>query len=168
MLHSERTLDNLQAVYVLGREYFGFLEAFYHLHVGRALKLNPNSIALYVLAAQQELSQGSHSAARVLLQRGIRLNPNSVDIWLEYAKMELGFVETLRRRWETLGIKNNTTVDIEIDDQNSDVARQKVLDGGIVKEVLGDALKGNPLLHRSKPFLISTCLYLSSPYSRCF
>jgi hypothetical protein len=63
--------------------------------------------------------------------------------------MELGFVETLRRRWETLGIKNNTTIDIEVDDQNNDAARQKVLDGEIVKEVLRDALKGNPLLHLS-------------------
>jgi U3 small nucleolar RNA-associated protein 6 len=116
----------------------------------RALKLHPNSIALYVLAAQQELSHGSHSAVRTLLQRGIRLNPNSVDIWLEYAKMELGFVEMLRRRWETLGIKNNTTVDIEVDDQNNDAARQKVLDDEIVKEVLRDALKGNPLLHLSE------------------
>ena len=139
-----------------------------YLHVDRALKLHPNSIALYVLAAQQELSQGSHSAARALLQRGIRLNPNSVDIWLEYAKMELGFVETLRRRWETLGIKNNTTADIEIDDQDNDTARQKVLDGAIVKEVLRDALKGKPLLHLSEAFLISAYLYLSSSYSQRF
>lgn len=56
--------------------------------------------------------------------------------------MELGFVETLRRRWETLGIKNSTAVDLEIDDQNGDAARQEVLDGAIVKEVLRDALKG--------------------------
>ena len=56
--------------------------------------------------------------------------------------MELGFVETLRRRWETLGIKNSTTVDVEVDDQNGEAARQEVLDGAIVKEVLRDALKG--------------------------
>lgn len=138
------------------------------MHIDRALKLHPNSVALYVLAAQQELSQGSHSAARALLQRGIRLNPDSVDIWVEYARMELGFVETLRRRWETLGIKNNTTVDIEIDDQNNDAARQNILDGAIVKEVLRDALKGSPLLHLSEAFLISACPFLSSSYNRCF
>jgi len=40
--------------------------------------------------------------------------------------------------------KNNTTVDIDIDDQDSDAARQKVLDGGIVTEVLRDALKVIP------------------------
>jgi hypothetical protein len=72
--------------------------------------------------------------------------------------MELSFVETLRRRWETLGIKNNTTVDIENDDENSEVARQKILDGAIVKEVLRDTLKGEPLLHHSEPFLISVHL----------
>lgn len=56
--------------------------------------------------------------------------------------MELGFVETLRRRWETLGIQNSTAVDIEIEDQNGDAARQEILDGEIVKAVLRDALKG--------------------------
>ena len=75
--------------------YFGIFDPSHYLCVDRALKLHPNIIALYVLAAQQELSQGSPSAARALLQRGIRLNPNSVDLWVEYTKMELGFVETL-------------------------------------------------------------------------
>ena len=80
--------------------------------------------------------------------------------------MELGFVETLRRRWETLGIKNDTTVDT--DDQNSDAARQKIVDGAIVKEVLRDALKGKALIYPSELFLISACPYLSSSYNRCF
>ena len=56
--------------------------------------------------------------------------------------MELGFAETLRRRWETLGIKNGTAVDIGVDDQNGDAARREILDGAIVKEVLRDAVKG--------------------------
>jgi hypothetical protein len=56
--------------------------------------------------------------------------------------MELGFAETLRRRWETLGIENSTIVDVEMDDQSSDAARQQILDGAIVKEVIRDALKG--------------------------
>jgi len=90
-----------------------------------------------------------------------------MDIWVEYAKMELGFVETLRRRWDTLGIKDNTAMDIKTDDQNSDAARQEVLDGAIVKEVLRDALQGKHLLHLSECFLISPCLYLSSSYDRC-
>ena len=46
----------------------------------------------------------SPSAARSLLQRGLRLNSDSVDMWREYIRMELGFVEGMRRRWNVLGI----------------------------------------------------------------
>ncbi|PCH43573.1 hypothetical protein WOLCODRAFT_50737, partial [Wolfiporia cocos MD-104 SS10] len=71
----------------------------------RALQLHPNVPALYIVAAAHELDHATPSAARILLQRGIRMNPDSVDLWREYVKMELGFVESLRRHWEALGIK---------------------------------------------------------------
>ncbi|KAI0633359.1 U3 small nucleolar RNA-associated protein 6-domain-containing protein [Trametes polyzona] len=70
----------------------------------RALQLHPNVPALYVLAASHELEHLSPSAARALLQRGLRLNADSVDMWREYVKMELNFIESLRRRWSVLGI----------------------------------------------------------------
>ena len=70
----------------------------------RALQLHPNTPALYILAASHELSHLSPSAARTLLQRGLRLNADSVDMWREYVRMELGFIEGLRRRWDVLGI----------------------------------------------------------------
>ncbi|KAI0949728.1 hypothetical protein AcW1_009250 [Taiwanofungus camphoratus] len=70
----------------------------------RALQLHPNVPALYILAASHELEHLSPSAARALLQRGLRLNADSVEMWREYVKMELGFVESLRRRWGVLGI----------------------------------------------------------------
>ncbi|KAG5730827.1 U3 small nucleolar RNA-associated protein 6, partial [Termitomyces sp. T112] len=66
----------------------------------RALQLHPNQPALYILAASHELNHQSPSSARTLLQRGIRLNAESIELWREYVKMELGFVESLRRRWE--------------------------------------------------------------------
>ncbi|KAI0373390.1 hypothetical protein BV20DRAFT_962522 [Pilatotrama ljubarskyi] len=71
----------------------------------RALQLHPNVPALYVLAASHELEHLSPSAARVLLQRGIRLNSDSVEMWREYVKMEMNFIESLRRRWSVLGIE---------------------------------------------------------------
>jgi hypothetical protein len=46
----------------------------------------------------------SPSAARALLQRGLRLNADSVDMWREYVRMEMNFVEGMRRRWTVLGI----------------------------------------------------------------
>ncbi|KAG8806239.1 U3 snoRNP protein, partial [Serendipita sp. 399] len=122
--------------------------------VAKALKLHPNSITLYVLAAQHHLDQGSPSAARNLLQRGLRLNDQSIDLWCEYIKMELGWCELLRRRWETLGISTNlenlsAAENAEVMNSSElDVksARQEVLQGAIVKEVLKDALKAFPTL----------------------
>ncbi|KZT26817.1 hypothetical protein NEOLEDRAFT_1155534 [Neolentinus lepideus HHB14362 ss-1] len=70
----------------------------------RALQLHPTHPPLYVLAAQHELSRLSPSAARTLLQRGIRMNPESVEMWREYVKMEMGWVESVRRRWSVLGL----------------------------------------------------------------
>lgn len=57
-----------------------------------------------MLAASHELEHLSPTAARALLQRGLRLNSDSVEMWREYVRMEMGFVESLRRRWSILGI----------------------------------------------------------------
>ncbi|KAJ6603131.1 U3 small nucleolar RNA-associated protein 6-domain-containing protein [Mycena sp. CBHHK59/15] len=70
----------------------------------RALQLHPDTPALYIVAAAHELEHGSPSAARTLLQRGIRINAESVEMWREYVRMELGFMESLRRRWDVLGL----------------------------------------------------------------
>ncbi|KAJ7782891.1 U3 small nucleolar RNA-associated protein 6-domain-containing protein [Mycena metata] len=72
--------------------------------VARAIQLHPDTPALYILAAAHELDHGSPSAARTLLQRGIRINPESVEMWKEYVRMELAFMESLRRRWDVLGL----------------------------------------------------------------
>jgi U3 small nucleolar RNA-associated protein 6 len=123
-----------------------------YYETSRALKLHPSAVALYILAAQHELDQGSPSAARNLLQRGIRLNEESVELWCEYVKMELGWCEFLRRRWETLGINtgqsdptSGVTVTEEVRAMDVDSARKEVLSGAIVKEVLKDALNGRLL-----------------------
>ncbi|KIK98666.1 hypothetical protein PAXRUDRAFT_823638 [Paxillus rubicundulus Ve08.2h10] len=70
----------------------------------RALQLHPHVPSLYILAASHELSHMSPAAARSLLQRGLRLNSDSIDMWREYIRMELGFIEGMRRRWNVLGI----------------------------------------------------------------
>ncbi|TFY75773.1 hypothetical protein EWM64_g8237, partial [Hericium alpestre] len=113
--------------------------------------------------ASHELEHLSPSAARTLLQRGIRLNGESVDLWREYVKMELGFVEGLRRRWDLLGISlkgkekeraleqdqdAGAPEPMQIDDEEieGDAARQAVLDGAIVKSVISSAAKALPKL----------------------
>ncbi|KAG6862332.1 hypothetical protein C0995_016030 [Termitomyces sp. Mi166 len=140
----------------------------------RALQLHPNQPALYILAASHELNHQSPSSARTLLQRGIRLNAESIELWREYVKMELGFIENLRRRWEILGI--DTTVpsnqgredpaaadpsnlimpgvdkvpaeEEEVDDGAE--ARKEILQGAIVKSVIDSAAQALPKLELFK------------------
>jgi len=93
------------------------------------LQLHPNEPGLYILAASHELAHGSDSGARTLLQRGIRLNEESINLWKEYVKMEMGFIEKMRRRWSVLGIKKE---------------KDEVMEGGIVKQVITSAAQAIP------------------------
>lgn len=122
------------------------------------MKLHPNVPAFYILAASHELEHLSPSAARVLLQRGIRLNASSVEMWKEYVRMEMGFIEGLRRRWEVLGIKvdikgkgkesDGAEGDVEtmevdaIEEDSAEAARREIMQGAIVKTVIANAAKG--------------------------
>ncbi|TFY56252.1 hypothetical protein EVJ58_g7756 [Rhodofomes roseus] len=136
----------------------------------RALQLHPNVPALYILAASHELEHLAPSAARALLQRGIRLNPESAEMWREYVKMELGFVESLRRRWGVLGIELEDTkgkgkqrarevdedqemgneevermqVDAEDESDGGEAARRQIMQGAIAKSVMSSAAKALP------------------------
>lgn len=92
----------------------------------RALQLHPHETGLYILGASHELDQMSATGARTLLQRGIRMNGDSIDMWTEYVKMELGFVERLRRRWDVLGVEMDA----------------EVMNGAIVETVIRSALEG--------------------------
>ncbi|KIP02958.1 hypothetical protein PHLGIDRAFT_111451 [Phlebiopsis gigantea 11061_1 CR5-6] len=132
----------------------------------RALQLHPNVPSLYIIAAQHELAHLSPSAARVLLQRGIRLNGESVEMWREYVKFELGFVESMRRRWVVLGIDSDEKgkkkaeenaeegmsegeveqIQTEADGEGGDAeqARKAIMQGAIVKSVISNAVKAVP------------------------
>ncbi|KAG1716655.1 hypothetical protein ID866_533 [Astraeus odoratus] len=87
----------------------------------RALQLHPNVPSLYIIAASHELSHTSPSAARSLLQRGLRLNADSIDLWREYVRMELHFIEGMRRRWNVLGIPVEEEKKKSIDDGQMDI-----------------------------------------------
>jgi U3 small nucleolar RNA-associated protein 6 len=94
-------------------------------------------------------------AARVLLQRGLRLNADCVDMWREYVRLELGFVEALRRRWDVLGISlgddddpspdretQGELVDRAEEEAMGDTARRAIMDGAIVRQAIDGAAKG--------------------------
>jgi U3 small nucleolar RNA-associated protein 6 len=88
--------------------------------------------------------------------------PGSRDLWTEYVKLELGWVEALRRRWRVLGIKNEpSTSESRISDYEGDPealaggegafgpegedARKAILAGQLVVHALTSALEAIPL-----------------------
>lgn len=95
------------------------------------------------------------SPARTTLLLGLRLLPQSRDLWREYIKLELGWVEALRRRWRLLGIEGvdrpangQFQGDDEelIDGQGSfgpegEDARKAILSGQLVVHAIGSALQ---------------------------
>ena len=54
------------------------------------------------------------------------MNGDSAELWREYVKMELGFMESVRRRWDVLGIETGEE-------------QEKVMNGGIVETVISNA-----------------------------
>jgi U3 small nucleolar RNA-associated protein 6 len=134
----------------------------------RAVQLHPCTPSLYVLAAAHELAHGGMGAARILLQRGLRLNKESVEMWREYVRLELGFVEAVRRRWDLLGIGSaggsaeadlttlnqgqdgqgdedgdGERVDRANEETMGDAARRAIMDGAIVRQAIDSAAKGD-------------------------
>lgn len=118
----------------------------------RAVQLHPRTPALYVLAAAHELAHGDMGAARALLQRGLRLNADSTEMWREYVRLELGFIEAVRRRWGLLGItldsvdgeggEQGERVDRAEEQAMGDAARRAIMDGAIVRQAIDSAAKG--------------------------
>ena len=118
----------------------------------RAVQLHPRTPALYVLAAAHELAHGGMGAARALLQRGLRLNADSTEMWREYVRLELGFIEAVRRRWGLLGItldsddgeggEQGERVDRAEEQAMGDAARRAIMDGAIVRQAIDSAAKG--------------------------
>ncbi|KAI6169399.1 U3 small nucleolar RNA-associated protein 6-domain-containing protein [Pisolithus thermaeus] len=104
----------------------------------RALQLHPNVPSLYVVAASHELSHASPSAARALLQRGLRLNAHSIDLWREYVRMELHFIEGMRRRWNILGISINSEKKLVDIDASMDTGMDDAADPIIITDDRGE------------------------------
>lgn len=128
----------------------------------RATTLHPTCPLLYILGANHELRYGGYSASRTLLQRGVRMNPESIDLWREMVRLELGFVNVVRKRWEVLGLTTGMEYDgedynkvkedaamqdgapevVDEDADDDEKARRAVLGGALVKTVISNAVKG--------------------------
>jgi U3 small nucleolar RNA-associated protein 6 len=100
-------------------------------------------------------------AARTLLLRGLRLNGGSTEMWREYVRLELSFVEAVRRRWGLLGItldsdnsegEEGERVDRAEEQAMGDAARREIMDGAIVRQAIDSAAKGE--LNTTKSSLV--------------
>ncbi|KAJ9102915.1 hypothetical protein QFC20_004881 [Naganishia adeliensis] len=152
-----------------------------------ALQLHPRNAALYILLSQHYLDPTSPtsstsprrahpnfaienvSPARKTLLLGLRLMPSDRDLWREYIKLEIGWVEALRRRWKVLGIDlaggegaekmdEDVAAGLEGEDlganafgSDGEQARKSIIKGDLIITVLQSAFS-NPVLEKSLTF----------------
>lgn len=148
------------------------LLSYHHLHPGAPLPRSsiPSTSRLDLPSARdQDDSTAAASAfalegtqpARTTLLLGLRVLPRSHTLWREYVKLELGWVEALRRRWRLLGIDLKKGADAETDEnfdgdaaalaggdgafgEEGEEARRAILSGQLVVHALEQALKEVP------------------------
>ena len=159
--------------------------------LARALNLQPTKASIWLLAIRFEadgtspngdkreeggIGGGNMDAARKLAMRGIRFMKGATKddarrLWVEWVRLEVSFVERLRKRWEILGVKDamagkpNMEVDLQLDalatlvgdaeDQVS-ITEQKIvsakessphsalLEGTLIKIVMNNAIAAFP------------------------
>lgn len=92
--------------------------------LARAISLHPTNVSIWLLAIRFEADgTGSHQAnagvgggnvdsARKLIMRALRFMKGSKKeheclVWVEWVRLEISFVERMRKRWEILGIKDS-------------------------------------------------------------
>ena len=122
----------------------GWEEAVSRMYL-RMLQVHSDKPGLWVEAASWEFENcGSAENARKILLRGLRFLPGSWILQREYVKMELLYVEQLRKRKDVLETKKNDDNDGESEEENeeeNEKAGDKVLDCSIVKLVALNAVE---------------------------
>jgi len=137
------------------------LLSYHHLHPGAPLPRSsiPSTSRLDLPSAREESSAAASAfalegtqPARTTLLLGLRVLPSSHLLWREYVKLELGWVEALRRRWHVLGINVKTTDETFDGDaaalaggegafgEEGEEARRAILSGQLVVHALQEAL----------------------------
>jgi U3 small nucleolar RNA-associated protein 6 len=97
------------------------------------------------------------ASARTNILLGLRMIPKSHDLWREYIKLELGWVEGLRRRWKVLGvnIESKPAPGSEVDPNaltggegsfgpDGEDARKSILSGQLIIHAINSALAAIP------------------------
>lgn len=95
------------------------------------------------------------ASARTNILLGLRMIPKSHDLWREYIKLELGWVEGLRRRWQVLGVNIEPKAGVDVDTDaltggegsfgpDGEDARKAILSGQLALHAINSALEGIP------------------------
>jgi len=120
----------------------GWDEAVSRLYL-RMLQVHSDKPGLWIEAARWEFEDlGSAENGRKVMLRGLRFLPKSWILQREYVKLELLYVEQLRKRKDVLAGSNNTEDDTDDkDEQEDDNADDGVLDCSIVRLVAMNAVE---------------------------
>lgn len=111
----------------------------------RMLNLHSHRPEIWVAAAKWQLEcNSSPEMARKLLQRGLLFNSKSFLLWHEYFRMELIFVDKMRKRKEVLGIE---------DKKDDGEAEDAVLKAKIPSLIYDAAVKSIPGIDFALSFL---------------
>ncbi|ORX33835.1 U3 small nucleolar RNA-associated protein 6-domain-containing protein [Kockovaella imperatae] len=131
------------------------LLSYHHIHPNEPFPRGviPSSSSLTLPLAPEpsaSFSIDGTSSARTTLLLGLRTCPKSHALWTEYIKLELGWVEVLRRRWSALGLEGGDktkTAEISLDGgegsfgPDGEDARKAILAGQLVTQALRSALE---------------------------
>ncbi|KAL1920616.1 uncharacterized protein VTP21DRAFT_993 [Calcarisporiella thermophila] len=102
----------------------------------KAIQLHPSKTSLWILAASWEFEENANIvAARTLMQRGLRLNPEKEQLWHEYFRLELAYVEKIKKT------ANELSEDITSALKNE---QNPILSGALAKIVYKNAIDANP------------------------
>lgn len=115
-IHSlfRRALSKFKGDLKLWLQYIEFCKRCHHDNTlsklyGQVLSIHPGNSSLWVMAAKFEFEvMKNASSSRTLLQQGIRANPDSKHLWVELFRMELLYVEKMRKRRDLLGLEEST------------------------------------------------------------
>lgn len=158
--------------------------------LAKAIAFNPTSSAIWLLAIRFEadgtktasgsggVGGGNIDSARKLCMRALRFTKagtpeDSRKIWIEWIRLEISFIERMRKRWELLGIQDAVSGNANMEDADMETAavndteadefkagaqiadaqkqgQSAVLEGAIVEVVMNNAFAGSRALRKSR------------------
>jgi len=119
----------------------GWEEAVSRLYL-RLLQVHNDKPGLWIEAARWEFEDmGSAENGRKVMLRGLRFLPKSWILQREYVKLELLYVEQLRKRRDVLAGSNTAEYDNDENEKENDEKEDGVLDCSVVKLVAMNAVE---------------------------